>query len=121
MRDLDGTRASRWIDRENGFKEEVGKALQSQGWGGSTIKTLPNIIEGLCKHFMEFWKHSCKEINRRRNEALTRIKHIEEVEDTWNLDVEEASGRRCRGWVAEGDYKLEMDWRQIETIVAMRS
>ena len=43
---------------------------------------------------------------------MTRIKHIDKVEGTWNLDEDEANERRCRGVVAEEDHKLERYCRQ---------
>ena len=56
----------------------------------------------LWKYLMEIREHIWDERTKRRNDALTRTKHINKVEDTWNLDEEETSERkRCRGVVTQ--------------------
>ena len=62
---------------------------------------------------MEFRKHIRDERNKRRQEALTIVKQLDNLEDKRSLEVEEAKERK--GWrdiVGGEDLKLQMNWRQ---------
>ena len=52
------------------------------------------------------------ERNKRRQEALTRVKQLDDLEDIQGLEEVEAKERK--GWcdtVEDEDWKLEIDWR----------
>ena len=54
--------------------------------------------------------HAQEERNKRRSEALIRVKHLDDLEDVKIQEEEEAKERRrCKGVIVEDDQKLEID------------
>ena len=71
-------------------------------------------IEGLPTHLIGWKKHIWEEQNRKKKEALSRKKHLDNVEGTRTLSEEEMTGWQARREIInEDDRKLEMDWRQL--------
>ena len=98
-----------------GFKEEMEKAWQAQSRHTSQIETLAGRTMGLQQHLLWFRKHMQEERNKRRSEALTWIKQVDDLEDIRMLE-KACERRRCKGVVAKEDHKREMDWQRSRQI-----
>ena len=95
-----------WL-REDGFKPGVVRSTLS-GQGSATVR-LTSKAEGLWSHFMGLKKPIWEEQFKRKNKEVSRIKELNDVEDTRTLLEEEMRGRQGKTEIAVKEVtKLEI-------------
>ena len=90
--------------------ERAGSLQASQG---SKTKRLADKIIGLRGMLTELRISIRDDRSKKRQEALTIVKNLDNLEDRIGLEVEQLKERK--GWrdiVVGEDLKLEVDWRQ---------
>ena len=78
------------------------RAWSSHMTHGSETKRLVGKIEGLRRHLMVLRKHIWEEHSKRRHEALTWIKQLDNLEDRRGLEQEEVTQRKAWHYIVEG-------------------